>query len=107
MFYKKVSKEEMSKGVKVEYVGVYVLKWPTSIATNGFVEVEDKELREYLKEKDMHYEEGDEVIVSSAVKGAPDEIHNVIMGKKEHLILDDDVGTRLIDLNPEAIDLAN
>ena len=97
----------MAKGVKVEYVGVYVLKWPTSIATDGFVEVEDKELREYLKEKEMGYGVGDIIRVTSAIEGAPDEIHNVIMGKKEHLILDDDIGTRLIDINPEAIDLAN
>ena len=53
-FYRRVSKEEMTKGVKVEYVGVYVLHWPTSIATDGFVEVEDEELREYLDEKEKN-----------------------------------------------------
>ncbi len=51
-FYKRVSREEMKKGVKVQFVGVYALQWPASEPTDGFVEVEDKELREYLKEKE-------------------------------------------------------
>jgi len=51
-FYRRVTQEEMKNGVKVEFVGVYVLEWPTPIATDGFVEVEDDELREYLKEKE-------------------------------------------------------
>ena len=77
-----------------------------SESTDGFVEAKDNELREYLKEKDMHYEEGDEVIVSFAIEGAPSERHKVILGKEGKLILDDDMGTKLTDLNPEAIDLA-
>lgn len=52
-FYKRVSREEMKKGVKVEYVGVYALRWPQQWPTDGFVEVEDRELIRYLLDKEV------------------------------------------------------
>lgn len=49
--------------------------------------------------------EGDTIKVSSAVKGAPDEIYKVIHNTDGKLAIDDDMGTALSELNPEAIKL--
>ncbi len=50
-FYKRVSEQEMRKGAKVSFVGVYALQWPALEPTDGFVEVEDDELISYLLHK--------------------------------------------------------
>ena len=46
---------------------------------------------------------GDTVSVASALKGAPDEFYKIKMGKNGTLILDDDMGTEINELDPEAI----
>ncbi len=51
--YKKVSEAEMRKGVKVEYVGLYTLHWGAPEPTDGFVEIENDELLQELKDRGM------------------------------------------------------
>ncbi len=50
--------------------------------------------------------EGDTVKVSASLKGAPDEFHKVIRGKNRNLIIDDAMGTDLMEFSPEAIQKA-
>lgn len=47
--------------------------------------------------------EGDTVKICSAINGAPDEFHKIIRGKNGNLILDDVMGTPLIEIDPESI----
>ncbi len=47
--------------------------------------------------------EGDTVKVKAALRGAPDEFYKIVRGKNRNLILDDVMGTDLMEINPKAI----